>query len=79
MVLGENAFPEFLQEDCTADKLAAALAQIIDETPARAAQCDALSRLSGKMELPEGSPSEKAAAIVLQYARQAQAAPHTVG
>jgi lipid-A-disaccharide synthase len=79
LVLGENAFPEFLQEDCTADKLAAALAQIIDETPARAAQCDALSRLSGKMELPEGSPSEKAAAIVLQYARQAQAAPHAVG
>lgn len=65
LVLGENAFPEFLQEDCTPEKLAAALAPLIDDTPARRAQLAALARIPDFMHLSSGTPSERAAEIVL--------------
>ena len=35
LVLGENIVPEFLQEDCTPDHLAAALAPLLHDTPER--------------------------------------------
>ncbi len=68
LVLGENAFPELIQEDCTPEKLASELATIMDETPGRAAQLEALSRIPGKMAYAASSPSETAAEIVLDYA-----------
>ncbi len=68
LVLDEKAFPELIQEDCTAEKLAGELAKIMDDTPARAAQFEALSRVPGKMSLAASSPSEMAADIVLDYA-----------
>ncbi len=69
LVLGENAFPELIQEDCTPQKLAHELAAIMDDTPAREAQLDALSRIPEKMAFEASSPSETAADIVLDYAR----------
>ena len=51
LVLGENAFPEFLQEDCTPDKLAAALAPLLRDTPERRAQLAALARIPQQMLL----------------------------
>lgn len=68
LVLGENAFPELIQEDCTPEKLASELATIMDETPGRATQLEALSRIPGKMAYAASSPSETAADIVLDYA-----------
>ena len=65
LVLGENAFPEFIQEDCTPGKLAAALLPLLRESPEREAQLAALGRIREKMFLPEGMPSAKAAGIVL--------------
>lgn len=70
LVLGENAFPEFLQEDCRPDLLADALAGLIADGPERRDQLTALSRIADKMELAEGTPSERAAEIVLQYAKR---------
>jgi lipid-A-disaccharide synthase len=70
LVLDERAFPEFLQEDCTPEKLAAALDDIIADTSQRACQLDAIARLADRMVLPDGTPSEKAAEIVLEYARR---------
>lgn len=68
LVIEENAFPEFIQQDCTAAKMAPALAELIDDTPARAAQLEALAKITDKLRLPSGSPSEQAAEIVLDYA-----------
>ncbi len=64
LVLGANAFPEFIQEDCTPAKLSAALAPLLSEAPERAAQVAALAKIREKMFLPEGTPSGKAAEIV---------------
>ena len=68
LVLGENAFPELLQEDCTPDKLAAALELLLRDTPERRAQLAALARIPHKMLIDNGTPSDAAAEIVLDYA-----------
>jgi lipid-A-disaccharide synthase len=68
LVLGENAFPELIQERCTPVKLADALVAILDESPARAKQLAALARIPERLRLPRGTPSEAAADIVLNYA-----------
>jgi lipid-A-disaccharide synthase len=68
LVLGENAFPELIQERCTPVKLADALAAILDDGPARAKQLAALDRIPERLRLPRGTPSEAAADIVLNYA-----------
>ena len=65
LVLGANAFPEFIQEDCTPAKLSAALAPLLSDTPERAAQVAALAKIREKMFLAQGTPSGKAAEIVL--------------
>ena len=54
LVLGENAFPELIQERCTPVKLADALAPILDESPARAKQLAALARIPDRLRLPHG-------------------------
>jgi lipid-A-disaccharide synthase len=71
LVLGENAVPELLQEDCTADKLTAALVPLLSDTPERARQVEAFARLDRIMGVGEAAPSAKAAAIVLDVARAA--------
>ncbi|WP_336486635.1 lipid-A-disaccharide synthase [Methylobacterium nigriterrae] len=66
LILGESAMPEFVQSDCTAEALADALALLIEDGPARAAQVRALDRIDGLMRLPDGDePSRSAARIVL--------------
>ncbi len=68
LVLEENAFPEYLQEECTSPKLADALEQLLRDTPARRAQMTALARIPHKMLIDGPSPSDAAADIVLDYA-----------
>lgn len=68
LVLGENAFPELLQEDCTPEKLADAVELLLKDTPQRHAQLHALARIPQKMVLNWGTPSQMAADIVLRYA-----------
>ncbi|MGE8943526.1 lipid-A-disaccharide synthase [Leptospira interrogans] len=71
LVLGENAFPEFLQEDCMPDKLAAALAPLLSDTPERQRQRDALARIPERMKLKSGTPSDAAADIIITHTRKA--------
>jgi lipid-A-disaccharide synthase len=67
LILGEPAVPEFLQEDATAERLAAALAAITGEGSARLRQLDALSRLDAAMRLDnQEEPSDRAARICLE-------------
>ena len=66
LILGDNVFPEFLQEACTAEALADALVPLLGDTTARAAQCQAFVRLDAAMRIAPGStPSAQAARIVL--------------
>lgn len=71
LVLGENAVPEFIQEACTAENLAAALVPLIGDTPERARQVDAFARLDAIMEIGSRAPAKRAADIVLAAARRA--------
>jgi lipid-A-disaccharide synthase len=64
LVLGENSFPEFIQEGCTPEKLSAALLPLLKDSPERAQQRAALTKIRKRMFLPEGSPSGKAAEVV---------------
>jgi lipid-A-disaccharide synthase len=68
LVLGGMAFPELMQDACTPEALAVALGGILGDTPGREAQLAALARIPERMALPAGTPSEAAAAIVMQYA-----------
>jgi lipid-A-disaccharide synthase len=68
LVLGENAFPEFHQEKSTPENLANALEPLLRDTPDRSAQLAALARIPGLLHIENGSPSEAAANIVVDYA-----------
>ena len=75
LVLGENAFPELIQEDCTPERLAAALSEILDDTPAQSRQLAALAKIRPAMGLgADGTlsmlPSDAAARIVLDTIRE---------
>jgi lipid-A-disaccharide synthase len=69
LVIGENVVPELLQEDCTPEKLADALAAVVDDTEQRRRQIAAFQRLDEVMEIGGTSPSAKAAGLVLKAAR----------
>lgn len=69
LVIGENVVPEFLQRDCTADNLAQALVPLLSDTPQRQRQEDAFKKLDSAMGIGTMSPSDKAAAVVLDAAR----------
>lgn len=68
LVLGENAVPEFIQTECTPEKLSAALAPLLRDSPERQKQLTALARLDGLMEIGTAQPARRAADIVAQVA-----------
>ncbi len=69
LVLGKNVVPEFLQRDCTAEKLANALAPLLQlDSPERARQVAAFGRIDEVMKV-NSTPSEEAAALILHAAR----------
>jgi lipid-A-disaccharide synthase len=66
LVLQENVFPELLQEDCTPQKLAAALVPLLEGgNPERARQLAGLAKIPDKMLLDGTTPSQRAAETVL--------------
>ena len=60
--------PELLQENCTPDKLAAALAILLDDPAARAAQIEALGAVDDWLGAGGPPPSARAAAAVWDIA-----------
>ena len=68
LVLGENVVPEFIQQDCTPEKLADALVPLLSETPERRRQVEAFARLDGIMQIGKLAPARRAAEIVLAAA-----------
>jgi lipid-A-disaccharide synthase len=75
LILGSRAVPEFHQEACTPSSLADALAPLIDGGPVREAQVRALARVADALRLSRGTPSEAAAAIVIDYAERGRGWP----
>jgi lipid-A-disaccharide synthase len=69
LVVGENVVPEFIQEDCTAEKLAPALRDVLADTPMRRRQVEAFARLDTIMATGKTSPSVGAAEIVIGMLR----------
>jgi lipid-A-disaccharide synthase len=77
LVLGEKVFPEFHQENCTASKLADALAPLLEDSPHRARQLEALAKIPAALQVVDHAPSEAAASIVLEYAENGRGWPRT--
>ncbi len=65
LVIGENVFPEFIQEDCNPETLADALAPLFSDTPERRRQLAGLDSIASKMLLERATPSECAAETAL--------------
>ena len=72
LVIGENVVPEFLQQDCTAVKLAPALRDILGDSPLRRRQTEAFAGLDAIMSTGGQPPSARAADIVLTTMRKAR-------
>ena len=70
LVLGEKIVPEFLQRECTPEKLADALIPLISDTVERRRQIEAFHRLDTIMGIGTLAPSAQAAAIVADVARR---------
>jgi lipid-A-disaccharide synthase len=65
LVIGRNTYPEFLQEECTAEKLAAALLPLLSDTEARRTQLRDLALAPEKLRLAAANPSMAAAETLL--------------
>lgn len=72
LVLGQNAFPEYIQEDCEPEQLADALSAILVDGVERDKQLAALAQVADKMAVPHGKPSKLAADIVLSMVKKKQ-------
>ncbi len=68
LVAGENIYPELLQENCTGEKLAAAVLPLLSDTPERTRQCVGLGKVLERVRVADDTPSERAADIILQLA-----------
>jgi lipid-A-disaccharide synthase len=70
LVVGKNVVPEFLQRDCTADRLTKAMLPLLTDTSERRRQLEAFARLDTIMEIGRESPSDRAAAVALDIVGQ---------
>ncbi|MGH1350371.1 MAG: lipid-A-disaccharide synthase [Methyloligellaceae bacterium] len=67
LVLGYNAFPEYIQEDCVPEKMSEALVPLLTNSQERKKQKEALNEISQKMLLDDREPSDAAADVVMKY------------
>ena len=70
LIAGENAIPEFLDEGATPENLAGALLPLLQDTPERTRQLTAFDEIERRMRLTEGTPSSRAADIVIAAMRR---------
>jgi lipid-A-disaccharide synthase len=72
LVVGENVVPEFLQRDCTPEKLLGSLREILTDSPLRRRQVEAFSGIDEIMSTSGQPPSVRAADIVLATLRKSR-------
>jgi lipid-A-disaccharide synthase len=68
LVLGRKLVPEYLQEDCTPDRLYAAMTALIMDGPDRTMQQAGFDEATTLLGFGQEPPSDKAASVVLQVA-----------
>jgi lipid-A-disaccharide synthase len=66
ILAGRQVMPEFLQENCRAEPIAAALAQLLDDPGRRAAQKTELAHIAEMLGRGDTAPSLRAADAVLK-------------
>jgi lipid-A-disaccharide synthase len=69
LVLGGNVIPEYLQNDCTPEKLSQGVREVLTQSALRQQQVDAFARLDAIMSTGNQSPSVRAAEIVISTMR----------
>jgi lipid-A-disaccharide synthase len=74
LVVGENVVPEFLQQDCTPEKLAPALREVLEDSPLRRRQLEAFAGIDRIMTTGDQPPGVRAADIVLATLHKARGA-----
>jgi lipid-A-disaccharide synthase len=72
LVIGENVVPEYLQQDCTPEKLSQALGDVLPEGPSRRRQVEAFAKIDTIMSTGNQPPSLRAAEIVLAAIRKSR-------
>jgi lipid-A-disaccharide synthase len=72
LVIGENVVPEFVQNDCTPDKLSSALRELLVDSEMRRRQLDAFAKIDTIMSSGGVSPSVRAADTVLATMRKSR-------
>jgi lipid-A-disaccharide synthase len=70
LVLDANVVPEFLDRDSNPERLAEALMPLLAESPERSRQLAAFERIEALMRLDEGTPSGRAAEVVVETVRR---------
>ena len=74
LVIGKDVIPEFLQEDCTPEKLAEALCDVLSDSAMRREQLEAFATLDTLMSTGDQPPSVRAADSVLATMHKARRA-----
>jgi lipid-A-disaccharide synthase len=74
LVIGENVVPEFLQQDCTPEKLSQALREVLGDSALRRKQLEAFAKIDQILSTGNQPPSARAADIVLATMRKARQA-----
>lgn len=75
LILADRVIPEFIQYDCTPDRLAAALDPLLVDGPQRGSQLAAHERLDRLMRLEDDEePSRRGARVVLDLVEKCRAA-----
>jgi lipid-A-disaccharide synthase len=72
LVIGENVIPEFLQEDCTPEKLSQALREVMSDSDLRRKQLEGFAKIDDIMSTGNQPPSVRAADIVLATMHKAR-------
>jgi lipid-A-disaccharide synthase len=73
LIVDDNVIPEFINRDCTPQKLAAAVLPLLRDSPERRAQLAAFNRIERLMATPD-APADLAAEAVLTVLRERKAA-----
>ena len=74
LVVGENVIPEFLQQDCTPEKLSQALRDVLNDSASRRRQLEAFAGIDKIMSTGNQPPGVRAADIVLATLRKSRRA-----
>ena len=68
----ENVVPELLQQDCTPERLASALSEVLSDAPLRRRQLEAFAGIDAIMSTGNQPPGVRAADIVLAALRKSR-------